>query len=246
MSGATTTITANVSSPIKPNLASTSREKVYRAALACNDRVRQDAYALRYASYLDSGFIGPSSEKSFSDAYDALPSATTIVVYEEDRAVASVRVCFISRKIQKSPAYQAFPDEVSSILADSPQSKKNVELAEITRLVRSPECANNQGLVFLLYRLAGHLVLRNDVQVILSSVRRNHIPFYRRIGFVDVAGPRAYPGLTCPMHLLQCSRAEYDRVRRAFPLMDPEATPVETFDGFAAGRPISIPLMVGR
>lgn len=246
MSGVITHITTSTSQPVKPNLAATSRGKTYRAAIACNESVRQDAFALRYASYLDSGFIEARPEKSFSDLYDELPNSTTIVVYDEERAVASVRVCFVSRKVQKSPCYQAFPNEVASILAESPVSKKNVEIAEITRLVRSPDSANNQGLVFLLYRLAGHLVLRNDVQVILSSVRRNHIAFYRRIGFVDVAGPRAYPGLTCPMHLLQCSRTEYDRVRRAFPLMDPDATPLETFDGFAAGRQISIPLMVGR
>ncbi|MGI4977735.1 MAG: N-acyl amino acid synthase FeeM domain-containing protein [Janthinobacterium lividum] len=227
---------------IRSNVASTSHAKTYRAVVALDASVRRDAFALRHSSYLDSGFIEPRAGGLFRDEFDDLANSATIVVYDEERPIASVRVCFVSRTLREAPAHHAFPDEVDTILTNTPPSRAGVEVAEITRLVRSPDTANNQGLVFLLYRLAGDLVIKNDVQVILSSVRRNHIPFYRRIGFVDVAGPRAYPGLNCAMHLLSCSRAEYDRVRAAFPLMNPAASPRGTFDGFEHGRPVSMPL----
>ncbi len=233
---------AQPASPVRPVVAARSRDKTYTAVVALDDAARRDAFALRHTSYLDSGFIEPRPGSLFRDEFDDLDNAATIVVYDDGRAVASVRVCFMSRTLRDAPAHHAFPDEVDAILSDVPRSRKGVELAEITRLVRSPDTANNQGLVFLLYRLAGDLVLKNDVQVILSSVRRNHMPFYHRIGFMDVVGPKAYPGLNCPMHLLKCSRAEYDRVRAAFPLMNPAATPQGTFDGFESGRTIAMPL----
>lgn len=227
---------------IRSNVTSRSRGRIYTAVVALDADVRRDAFALRHSSYLDSGFIEPRPGGLFHDEFDNLENAATIVVYDGARAVASVRVCFISRAVREAPAHHAFPDEVDAILATAPRSRKGIEVAEITRLVRSPDEANNQGLVFLLYRLAGGLAIKNDVRIILSSVRSNHIPFYRRIGFVDVVGPRAYPGLNCPMHLLKCSRAEYDRVRAAFPLMNPDAAPQGTFDGFESGRAITMPL----
>ncbi len=221
------------------------RHKVrcYRAALALGERTRADAYSLRYASYLDSGFIERRPEATFHDGYDALADAQTIVVYEEGRAVASVRVCFLADHDKRSPAHQAFPDEVDRILAETSCGRTSTKAAEITRLVRSPNSANNQGLVFLLYRLAGRLVLARDVQVILSSVRRNHAPFYRRLGFAAVTGERPYPGLNCPMSLLRCARSDYDRVRAGFPIMDPDAVPPGLFDGFERGQPIDMPLI---
>lgn len=228
--------------PIRSNVTSRSRGRVYTAVVALDANVRRDAYALRHSSYLDSGFIEPRAGGLFRDEFDDLDNAATIVVYHDERPVASVRVCFMSRTVREAPAHHAFPDEVDAILTAASPSLTGVKVAEITRLVRSPEEANNQGLVFLLYRLAGGLAIKDDVRVILSSVRRNHIPFYRRIGFVDVVGPRAYPGLNCPMHLLKCSRAEYDRVRAAFPLMNPDAAPQGTFDGFESGRTIVLPL----
>lgn len=231
------------SSPaIRSDVLSKRRAKTYTAVVALDASVRRDAFALRHSSYLDSGFIEPRVGGLFHDEFDDLDNVATIVVYDNGRPVASVRVCFISRAVRDAPAHHAFPDEVDAILATAPRNRKGFEVAEITRLVRSPDEANNQGLVFLLYRLAGGLALKDDVQIILSSVRRNHIPFYRRIGFVDVVGPRAYPGLNCPMHLLKCSRADYDRVRATFPLMNPDTAPQGTFDDFESGRAIVLSL----
>jgi hypothetical protein len=227
---------------IRSNVASKSHAKQYSAVVALDAAVRQDAFALRHSSYLDSGFIEPRAGGLFHDEFDELDNSATIVVYDDSRPVASVRVCLMSRTVREAPAHHAFRDEVDAILTTTAPGVTGIKVAEITRLVRSPDEANNQGLVFLLYRLAGGLAIKDDVRMILSSVRRNHIPFYRRIGFVDVVGPKAYPGLNCPMHLLKCSRADYDRVRAGFPLMDPDASPQGTFDGFESGRTIVLPL----
>jgi hypothetical protein len=228
--------------PVKANVALNSLGRIYTAVVANTDDIFRDAFALRYESYFESGFVEANPAKSFQDEFDYLPNSTVIVVYENDHPVASVRVCFASRRQRNFPAYHAFKHEVDAMLQQIEQCQSDFEVAEITRLVRSPGSANNQGLVFLLYRLAGHLVLKNDIQAILCSVRRNHVGFYHRLGFVNVAGPSDYPGLTCQMHLLSCTRTSYDATRRAFSLMNPEVAPAGTFDGFASGRPISMPL----
>jgi hypothetical protein len=229
---------------IRPHVAAKHRQNEYTARLALDSTTKHDAYRLRYESYLDSGFINPSPTKLFSDKFDDLSNAVTIVIYSEERAIASVRACFLSKSADlTSPAKETFPDEVSRILQDSATSARNLEAVEITRLVRSPEAANNQGLVFLLYRLAGHLALLNDFKVVLSCVRQNHISFYKRLRFHEASGPKLYPGLSCPMQMLACSREDYDEVRAGVPMMDSEAGPRHSFEGFLAGELIKVPLL---
>jgi len=111
-----------------------------------------------------------------------------------------------------------------------------MEAVEITRLVRSPRSANNPGLVFVLYQLAGPLDIQRDVRTILSCVRHNHVLFYYRLQYCLIPGLSTYPRLTCSMHLLVYSREDYDTVRGRFPLMDPHAFSRGNMSGFLAGQ----------
>lgn len=209
----------------------------YTARLARDDATRQDAYALRYLCYLDGGFIEPNKQRLFFDKFDGLSNTETAVVYQGKEPIASVRACFLSLSSPTpAPARDTFPDEVKALLLPHRRSDRGMEAVETTRLVTSPRFANNQGLVFMLYRLAGLLGIQRDVRILLSCVRHNHVPFYRRLRYTVVAGPKTYPGLTCPMHLLACSRGDYDAVRGRFPLMDPDAFPRDDVSGFLAGH----------
>ena len=228
---------------VRSQVARRHREREYTARLALDDRTRREAFSLRYESYLDAGFIAPNASRLFSDRFDEQPTSSVIVVYAEGRPVASVRTCFLSRAAgNSSPARATFPGAVERLLDAAAPSRRNLEGAEITRLVRSPAAANDQGLVFLLFRLSGRLVLNNDVQVILSCVRQNHTPFYRRLRFYPETELRPYPGLNCPMQMLACSRADYDDVRAGFPIMDPEAAGSGAWAGFLSGELVSVPL----
>lgn len=212
----------------------------YTARIAKDDATRHDAYALRYLSYVDGGFIAPNPDGLFSDSYDLAPNTETVVVYRDAEPVASVRVCFLSRFYDSpAPVRDTFPDQLDALLSSCRGSMRGADAVEITRLVRSPRFANDQGLVFLLYRLAGLLGIQRDVKMILSCVRHNHVPFYRRLQYSLVAGPRSYPGLKCPMYLLACTRDDYEVVRGRFPLMDPDAFPNDDIAGFLAGRPMT-------
>ncbi len=209
----------------------------YTVRLASDEATQRDVYSLRYISYLDGGFIAPNKNRLFSDKFDGQPNTQTVAVYQDDELVASVRVCFLSLfHPTPAPVRDTFPDQLAALLSQCRRSTQGMEAVEITRLVRSPRHANDQGLVFVLYRLAGLLGIQRDVRMILSCVRQNHVAFYRRLRYSEIAGPRSYLGLRCPMHLLACTREDYDAVRGRFPLMDPDAFPEDDVSGFLAGQ----------
>jgi len=138
----------------------------------------------------------------------------------------------------------AYRKEVTDLLSQQSTIGVGGRGIETTRLVRSPAAENNQGLVFLLYRLAGYLGMVAHIQILLACVRRNHVPFYRRLGYDPVTAPRPYPGLNCPMQLMSCTRQRYDEIRGAFPLIDPYAGgTIETLNGFLSGETVPLSLM---
>ncbi|MCK8785359.1 hypothetical protein M0638_13295 [Roseomonas sp. NAR14] len=220
-----------------------ARSAVYTARLAVSDEVRRDAYRVRYRSYSSQGYIQPNDSGLFSDRYDEMPNARTVVIYDGANAVASVRVCLLTRGTsQTSPALDTFPVEVGALLDAHPDDAFAGRAIEVTRLVRSPEAENNQGLVFLLYRMAGYISLCHHTQIYLACVRTNHAPFYRRLGYQAASEPRPYPGLSCKMQLMFSDRERYDGIRASVPMMDPFAGTTFDLDGFFVGDPVTLHL----
>jgi hypothetical protein len=215
----------------------------YTARVARDPQTRRDAYKLRYDSYLAAGYIKPNEFGLFQDTYDSLANCQTLVIYDHGLPAASVRTCTLAPGSgQRSPASDAFPEEVGALLSQQSAIGIGSRGFETTRLVRSPAAENNQGLVFLLYRMAGYLGMIAHSQILLACVRSNHAPFYKRLGYQTVTEPRAYPGLSCPMQLMSCTRRRYDEIRRAFPVIDPYAGDPDALDGFLSGELVPLPL----
>ena len=229
--------------PAARRVGSATRSHEYIAQLAVDDAVRDDAFRVRYRSYVAGRHIEPNTSGRFKDIYDDMPNASTIVIYDRGVAIASVRTCTLARGTAlTSPARDAFRDEVDDLLnreAGSPFSGRGIE---VTRLVRSPEAENNQGLVFLLYRMAGYVALCAHSQVHLACIRGNHTSFYRRLGYEAASELRPYPGLSCPMRLMVSDRDRYDKVRRAIPAMDPLAGRTGNLSAFFEGGPVTLSL----
>ena len=215
--------------------------KTYEARLAVTDAVREQAYRVRYRSYLAQGFIDSNPSGLFHDAFDERSNARTVVIYDQGHPLASVRACLLARgSTLRSPAVDTFPDEVGSLLSRNPSDAFAGRAVEFNRLVRAPEAANNQGLVFLLYRMAGYIALCYHAQLSLACVRASHKPFYGRLGFETFSEPRLYPGLSCDMQLMACSRADYDASRAATPILDPYGSTTGDLKGFFAGEAIQL------
>ena len=221
-------------------------DRGYEARIACDSSTKQDAFSLRYRSYRSQGHIETKLDGLLYDQFDELPTTRTVVVYAEGRPVGSIRTCPIRRGVgTMSPCREAYPQEVEALLTNSGPEGPGTDGVEVNRMVRAPEAADDQGLVFMLYRLAGHLALAADFRVIVTCVRQHHVPFYRRLKFEQAGEPKIYPGLTCPMLLLQIGRQNYDAMREGFRLMDPEAGQPGMLDGLEHGRTVT-PHLVRR
>ncbi len=214
------------------------------ARLAVDRKTQQDCYKLRYLSYFAEGYIEPCRSKAYSDEYDSQPGVQTVVIYKGARAVASTRVCALKREPDGRlsggvPAQHMFADEVEGLLqANSAMPAPSV--VEINRLVRHPEFAEDKTLVFLLFRLAGYLILQQDPGIVVSCVRRNHIPFYTRLRFRELAGARLYHGLKFSTHLLGCNREQYDMVRRMVPVLDVQGEGLERYGRLSRGETVPV------
>ena len=218
------------------------------ARLALDRKTKQDCYKLRYLSYFAEGYIDPRRSKAFSDEFDEQPDSQTVVIYKGRQAVASTRVCVLTQGADgiisgALPAQQMFAEEVGNMFKGDAASLAQSAIrsvVEINRLVRHPEFAEDKSLVFSLFRLAGHLILKHDAGAVVSCVRRNHVPFYTRLRFRELAGPRLYHGLKFSTHLLGCLREQYDLVRRMVPVLDVTGAARERFDRLIQGDTVAL------
>ena len=214
-------------------------DRGYEARLANDAATRRDAYALRYRSYHAQGHLAANDTGLLHDKFDELPTTKIVVVYADGRAVGSIRTCFLRRGPGTvSPCREVYPDEVEGLLQNSGPPRAGFDGVEVNRMVRAPEAGDDQGLVFMLYRLAGFLALQQDFRVIVTCVRGHHLPFYRRLKFTEAGPPKIYPGLTCPMVLLEIGRANYDAMRQGFRLMDPQAGEPGLLDELVHGQSV--------
>ncbi len=212
--------------------------------LANDKKTQQECYKLRYTSYFAEGYIEPSRSKAFSDEYDDDANSQTLVIYKGSQAIASTRICFLTRGPGGTssggiPAQHIFPEEVETML-QSDAAAPGQSIVEINRLVRHPEFAEDKTLIFTLFRLAGYMILKNDARVVVSCVRRNHVPFYTRLRFAEIAGPRLYQGLKFSTHLLGCTRERYDLVRKMVPLLDVTGAGREHYDRLSDGESVAV------
>ncbi len=193
------------------------------ARLALDEQTQADAYAVRHASYLSGGYIDPQPNGLFADADDRAGHSRSLVVYKQNRPVASVRLCQLDQDPgapvgAEIPAARIFPEAVQR-LAASVGRDRPARLIEINRLVHHPDFAADFELVFVLFRFVGFMVTSAGADMTLSCVRRNHTPFYKRMQFDYVDGPRRYAGVKFETNLMACPRARYAKVVRDIPFV---------------------------
>jgi hypothetical protein len=210
--------------------------------LALQPDTRADAFALRHMSYLSQGYIDKRPDGLFSDAYDAALNCTTAVIYRGGMAVASARFCLLDREVAGTgiPAQEIFADAIDAAMAAGEGRPARRRALEINRLVRHPDHATDQMLVFAVFRIVSFMILRNDVDVAFSCVRPNHIPFYRRLRFRTVSEPRQYHGVKFATSLLALERMDYTKVLASAPLLDPARGSEEAYGRMLEGARVPV------
>jgi hypothetical protein len=214
------------------------------ARLALDDATQADAYSVRHASYLSGGYIDPQPGQMFSDADDLRPNSRSVVVYKFGRPVASVRLCDLNLDTALSgfdeiPASRIFPEAVARLTADITHGRP-AKLTEINRLVRHPDFATDYELVFVLFRVVGFMVAAGQSDMTLSCVRRNHTPFYKRMHFQYIDGPRRYAGVKFETNLMACFNAQYEAVAQNIPFIGSQAGAQSAYNGLLQGESIHL------
>ncbi|OYV50386.1 MAG: hypothetical protein B7Y73_06470 [Acidocella sp. 35-58-6] len=214
------------------------------ARLAIDPETKADAYGLRYLSYLSGGYIDPTPSGLFQDADDEKPNCQSVVIYKHARPVASVRLCVLDsddhRGYTEIPANRIFPEDVEALLASVATPDRPSKATEINRLVRHPDFATDVELVFVLFRFVSFMVLREGSDMMLSCVRRNHTPFYKRLNFQNVAGPRKYAGVKFETNLMACPQQDYTANLQNFPIVDSRALETGAYDGLFHGETVNV------
>jgi hypothetical protein len=214
------------------------------ARLALDERTKADAYAIRHDSYLSGGFIDPMPGGQFFDADDLKPNNHCVVIYQCGQPVASVRLCLLDLAPgltgwDEIPASRIFPEDVARLAATAAPGRP-ARLIEINRLVRHPDYANNYQLVFVLFRFVSYLLMSANADLMLSCVRRNHTPFYKRMHFEYVAGPRRYAGVKFETNLMACTMGGVDLIRQEMPIVGADPKTIDTYAALLAGETVSV------
>lgn len=240
MSALQTATTNFVRAKARPQIQTSS----LTARLALDDQTKADAYAIRHASYLSGGYIDPHPGGLFSDSDDLLPNSRCVVVYKENRPVASVRLCTLDYTPgltgwDEIPASRIFPEEVAQLAANVPHGRP-AKLMEINRLVRHPDYATDYQLSFVLFRFVYFMVREDEADMTLSCVRRNHTPFYKRLHFEYVAGPRRYAGVKFETNLMACYDTVYDDVAKDTPFVGNLTGSRSAYAGLLHGETVKV------
>ena len=113
-------------------------------------------------------------------------------------------------------------------------------MTEINRLVRHPDFATDFELVFVLFRFVSFLVIETDADMMLTCVRRNHTPFYQRMHFSYVDGPRRYAGVKFETNLMSCPRERYAQLMSDIPFVATDEHSRRAYAGLMHGQTVTV------
>lgn len=202
-----------------------ARHRQILARYACTPRIKEDAYHTRYRGYLRHGFIKPCPEQILSDHFDDDPHAPSVVVYDQDRPVGTVRACQYDPARQICPT-KALPSGSLFKLTDENLNAwfghdgQSVRAVEISKLAKVPERQSDLCVTMALFKMIKILTLAARAQVMLVAVRVPHIALYRRLGFHVVEPPRHFAKDDVILGLMACPadnfHATQERAERIF------------------------------
>ncbi|GGA64601.1 hypothetical protein GCM10011385_17960 [Nitratireductor aestuarii] len=161
-------------------------------------------YRLRYQSYLAAGMIKEDAARQIHDKYDEMPNSHRFGVFYKGNLVSTIRVHHLSQEHPIAPSCGVFGDVIEARL------KAGQTFVDPSRMAADLEWGRKlRVLPYITLRLAvlGAKYFRTDYSLI--AIKEEHSAFYYRTFRAEPAtGPRSYPGLEVPVHLLQMNTRE--------------------------------------
>lgn len=231
-----------------PGLSSDWRSTGITARLANTVELLHVAGRIRYDAYLSQGFIDPSEERIFLDECDWYSTSKVVIVYKDHVPVGTARVCLYdpcseAPEAQSIPVMEVFGTEILRMLAAVPLRARSPRAVEVMRLATVPDIGSDTEIVFALYLMAGYLILHFQANAVVCAVRRHHIAFYRRLGLLKAAEPRAYPKLKFRTGLVASVQHNTEELQRSMPILHPISVNDDIYPAFMAGS--SVPVFEG-
>ena len=157
-------------------------------------------YRLRYEAYRREEFVPFDAGGVVRDEFDELPNAFCYGIYIDGRLVSSLRLHHVTREHKLSPSYSVFSDILDPLLeAGHTFIDPGRFTADLEASLAYP------ALPFLTLRIAVMAVWHFRVKYCLSTVRPEHVAFYRRVfNSTKLGEARYYHGLAFPMEMWAC------------------------------------------
>ncbi|SFZ86835.1 Autoinducer synthase [Devosia enhydra] len=154
-------------------------------------------YRLRYEAYRREEFIQPNAQGIVRDEFDELPNAYAYGVYLDGQLVSSVRFHYMTQDFRTAPSHSVFTDVLDPLLDDG------ATFIDPGRFTADHEASLAfPALPFLTLRVVVMATVHWGVDYCLSSVRPEHVAFYRRVfNSKKLSAERYYHGLSFPMVL---------------------------------------------
>jgi len=172
-------------------------------------------FRLRYEAYTREGYMPFNDEQVATDAMDQAPNVLGFGVFIDKELVASIRFHHLTAAQPFSPSMSIYSDILQPLL------DQGASFIDPTRLTCDHEASlAYPALPFLALRIAVMAATHYDVTYNLSSVRPQHVPFYRRVFFAEeMGGVRYYPGLNFPCVMLATrSKTAVPQLQRRYPI----------------------------
>ncbi len=194
------------------------------AKVVVSEEERNASYRIRYRSYHPHGFVPDKEDGLFCDAYDVRGYATSFVIYENEEAIATLRLCRSDAEGGASledtiPCAETFGPEIMQIRNDLILKGRSPTIAEVTRLAKIPEVCADNTITLALFKMLKYLAMSSKAEIVLVAVRFPHIKFYRRLGFRILEAPRVVEQYNTSLALMGCERGDFPGIESQARLM---------------------------
>jgi N-acyl-L-homoserine lactone synthetase len=165
-------------------------------------------YSMRYRSYSAENYIEENSSLKFIDDYDGKPNSTCFLLYHQNKAIGSMRVCeYNTIERLKVPVMEVFEEEIRNNIG------YNSTFVEINKFVIDPSFQRKGGAEARMLLIASMVeeAVRRGAACMLLAVRPAHVRFYKMLGCQQISDIKSYPHLSFKTVLMACTDIQWSR-----------------------------------
>lgn len=167
---------------------------------------REEVFKLAYQVYLEKGYVSPNGNAWLVQNYDASQDTAILIVQDKEKNIAgSVTIVFDGSS--KLPAEKIYRDELTNLRASGKR------MAEISRLVISPNYRNSKDILVLLFNyLCIYVHHVKSYNSLVIQVNPRHKNYYKTLlSFDEIGVEKPCPHVQgAPAVLLELSANTYN------------------------------------